>query len=49
MPVITSTADEVRKNENSYYRYALKRYEEFLSDLRYEDVLAEFNRLKQAG
>ena len=41
--------DEVRKNENSYYRYALKRYEEFLSDLRYEDVLAEFNRLKQAG
>lgn len=41
--------DEVRKNENSYYRHALKRYEEFLSDLRYEDVLAEFNRLKQAG
>ena len=30
--------DEVRKNENSYYRHALKRYEEFLSDMRYEDV-----------
>lgn len=39
--------NDKRNNPNSYYQHSLKRYEEFLSWLDYDEIKKEFDKLKQ--
>ena len=41
--------NKTRNNPNSYYQHSLKRYEEFLFWLDYDEIKKEFDNLKQQG